>query len=447
MSGTGATRGQPLSVRLVLLMTVAFVAVLLLAGFAVNRVVSRSLADELAGVQRDRLAFLAAQLEDVDLDQPRVRQAVRMALQRAARPMQGRLEVVDADGSVLLAAGELRNPDGAQVVEEPVPGDAGYRLVLRLPGGDPAFLRIFNVTLVVAGVLAVGALIVLAALLSDRLTRPLRGVAAAARRLGAGDLAARAAGGPDRESTELAEAFNAMAARLEQSEVLRRRAASDMAHDLATPATVLESQLQAMVDGVLPADAEQLERARAAAAAMSGVVTQLRDLVDVEAAPLQRRAARVAVGQLMDEAAAALQPLFAERDVRLSVDAGDVAAAVEVDPLQVGRALRNVLTNAAQHSPRGASVTFSAAAEPGAVALRVADAGPGIAPEDVAHVFERFYRADRARSAAADEARTGSGIGLTIARELLAANGGSIDVERTGPDGTTFLIRLPAPKR
>ena len=94
-----------------------------------------------------------------------------------------------------------------------------------------------------------------AALAANRLTRPLREVAGAARRLGHGDLSARARGGPDAESAELATAFNGMAERLERSEALRRRAASDLAHDLATPATVLESQVQAMVDGVVPADA------------------------------------------------------------------------------------------------------------------------------------------------------------------------------------------------
>jgi two-component system sensor histidine kinase BaeS len=114
---------------------------------------------------------------------------------------------------------------------------------------------------------------------------------------------------------------------------------------------------------------------------------------------------------------------------------------VEVDPTQVGRALRNVLANAAQHSPEGATVQVAIEAKPDEAVLRVTDAGEGIAPEDLSHVFERFYRADQARGAG--EPRSGSGIGLTIARELLAANGGRIEVERTGPDGTTFAIALP----
>ena len=126
-----------------------------------------------------------------------------------------------------------------------------------------------------------------------------------------------------------------------------------------------------------------------------------------------------------------------------------------VDPGHLSRVLRNVIGNAIAHSPAGGRVAVSAvqleAAQgapapdvPGAVAIRVADEGPGIAPDDIPHVFERFYRADPARAVdPATGRRTGSGLGLTIARELLAANGGRIEVESTGPTGTTFRIDLP----
>jgi two-component system sensor histidine kinase BaeS len=439
---TELRRGQPLSLRLALVLSVAVLAVLLVTGLAVNRLVSRSLEQELTAVQRERLAVAAEAFGSVNLRTPRGQHFAEQALQRVAVAIRGRAELVDATGAVLAARGQL--PPGVEVerIEEPVPGDAGLTLTLVVPRAEQAFLRVFNATLLIAGVLAVLALIVVAALLSDRLTRPLREVAAAARRLGAGDLAARASGGPDRESAELADAFNSMAARLERSEILRRRAASDMAHDLATPATVLESQLQAMVDGVVPADREQLERARAAAGAMSGVIVQLRELVDVEAARLQRRPTRAMVADLLADAQRALEPLYRERDVVLSVEDAPPSLAVEVDVTQVGRALRNVLTNAAQHAPPGSTVTVEVEAGGAAVRIRVTDAGRGIAADDLPHVFERFYRADPAR--AGGEARSGSGIGLTIARELLAANGGSIGVERTGPHGTTFAIELPA---
>lgn len=442
MTATGSgPRGQPLSVRLAAVLAVAVLAVLLVTGIAVNRFVSRSLEDELTNAQRQQIAFLADQLDGLTLPYPSTitERRVDQALNRLARFVRGRVMLLDPNGRVASSFGELPPGSESQRVEEPISGGS-FTLAVELPASPPPFLRVFNATLLIAGLLSVGVLVLVAALLSDRLTRPLRGVAAAARRLGAGDLSARAAGGPDRESVELADAFNAMAARLERSEALRRRAASDVAHDLATPATVLESQLQAMIDGVVPADTDQLERARAAAAAMSGVIAQLRDLVDVEGATLQRQPVDVPVATLVAEARSALEPLYRERGVALDVARPASPPTVHVDPVQVGRALRNVLTNAAQHAPSGSGVTLAVAAEASRVVIRVTDVGPGIAEADLPHVFERFYRADRARQA---EAGGGSGIGLTIARELLAANGGSIDVERSGPEGTTFAIALP----
>ena len=148
-----------------------------------------------------------------------------------------------------------------------------------------------------------------------------------------------------------------------------------------------------------------------------------------------------------------LDGLRRERAVGLEV-AVPAALRVTVDPGHLSRVLRNVIGNAIAHSPAGGRVAVSAvaleaaqgapAAAPATVAIRVADEGPGIAPDDVPHVFERFYRADPARAVdPATGRRTGSGLGLTIARELLAANGGRIEVESTGPTGTTFRIDLP----
>ena len=332
----------------------AVLAVLLITGLAVNRVVSRSLEAELSAAQRDRITVVAGAISDVDLTKPRVRLGIEVVLRRVATTTRGRVQLVAADGTPVIDVGTRsarpghRDDRAADPQLEREAADRGAARGPRVPAGlqpDPAGGRHARDR---GGGRD-------RAVLSSRLTQPLRGVAAAAQRLGHGDLSARARGGPDRESSELAGAFNAMAERVQRSEMLRRRAASDMAHDLATPATVLESQLQAMVDGVVPADREQLDRARAAAGALSGVIVQLGELVDAESAvPLQRRQLEQPLGELLVEVRSAMEPLFRERGVGLAVDEVAASVRVEVDPTQVGRALRNVLGNAAQHSPSGA---------------------------------------------------------------------------------------------
>jgi two-component system sensor histidine kinase BaeS len=348
--------------------------------------------------------------------------------------------VLDASGNVIAEAGRMppRTTETASLTRDLSAAAGSGTFELIVPTLQAPIVRTFNAALLLTGIVAVTALLIAATVVASRLTRPLREVTEAARRLGGGDLGARARGGSDAESAELAFAFNGMADRLERSEALRRRAASDLAHDLATPATVLESQLQAMVDGVVPADAAELEKARAAAAGLSGIVAQLGELTQAEAAPLQRSPERVAMTQLAREIVAALDGLLRERGVTALVDPAAEGADAHVDRGQVTRALRNLVTNAIQHSPRGGVVRIGVSRAPG-VEVRVTNDGPGIADEDVPFIFERFYRADRSRGR-----MPGSGIGLTVARELIVANGGSVEVESPGPGGTTFRVSLPA---
>lgn len=426
--------GRPLAVRLALLMAVVVVVVLLVAGIVVNRAASRSFGETLSDRDQERFE-LAVPFIDAALGEGVAPRRLEGLLRRVTEPGGALVRILDADGAVLAQAGRL--PPGGDGEASRTELSNGGALEVVVPSREAPFLRAFNTALVLTGVVTVAALLLAAAFLASRLTRPLRDVAGAAQRLGAGDLSARAAPGPDAESAELATAFNAMAERLQRSEALRRRAASDLAHDLATPATVLESQLQAMVDGVVPADAAQLDRARAAAAGLSGVIVQLGELTFAEAAPLGLRPEAVDLATLAREITDSLDGLLREREVRAEIS-GDATALV--DRGHVARALRNVVTNAIQHSPGAGTVRVEMSAAGGAALVRVRDSGPGIADEDLPYVFERFYRADRSRARI-----PGSGIGLTVARELVVANGGSLEVESTGARGTTMLLTLPVP--
>lgn len=444
---------MPLALRLALILSGVTLVTLLVAGAAVNRVVSRSYEDVVGQQQEEQVEAAAGALGDlvrVGGGPGRLGEGARI-MNRLAQSLGGPVTLLGPDGSPLATAGRPLPPNTpSEDISAPVTTATGTEvatLVATIPttaaATDRPFLQLFNGVLLVGGLAAVAVIAGLSVLIARRQTRPLADVTAAASRLGAGDLSARATGGGDRESQELAGAFNTMAGRLESSEMLRRRAATDMAHDLATPATVLESQLQAMIDGVVPKNVANLEAARAASSALGSVIVQMGELASAEAAPLQARPERVEISALLAEAAAALEGLYREKGVTLNVDAGEPDLAAWADVAHLGRALRNVMTNAAQHTPPGKSVRVAATRATTTtgerVQIRVADQGTGIPEADLPHVFERFYRSDPARTAG-----SGAGIGLTIARELLAPSGGTISVEKTDPDGTTLLLELAA---
>jgi signal transduction histidine kinase len=431
-------RGQPLAVRLAVLLAGVVIVVLLAAGWVVNRAASRSLEETIGPRDEQRLELAVAVVEEA-LERGVDGRPLRFLLERIAGESGGTVRVLDDAGDVRAEAGRMppRATQTESLSRELSSAAGGGAFELVVPSPQAPFVRTFNAALLLTGGVAVAALLVAAAFVASRLTRPLREVAMAAGRLGAGDLTARARGGPDAESAELASAFNGMADRLERSEELRRRAASDLAHDLATPATVLESQLQAMVDGVVPADGSELEKARAAAAGLSGMIAQLGELTQAEAAPLHRSPERIGMADLVREISASMDGMLRSHGVTAAIQA-DADATASADRGQVTRAIRNLVTNAIQHSPLGGTVHLSVSGG-ASVEIRIGDEGAGIADEDLPFVFERFYRADRSRG------RTpGSGIGLTVARELIGANGGSVEVASTGPAGTTFRIVLPA---
>ena len=356
-SASATSRRRSLAWRLGLLMGVAVVAVLLLVGVVVNRVVSNSYETVLTNQQQQRLDDAAVTLSD-RLSRPAGLARAQAYVMRLANQLGGEIRVIGTDGTTLAAFG--RAPDGDRTqYEAPIEldGEVVATLEAELParGGDRGFLPLFNVTLAVAGLVSVLGIVLVSTWIAGRLTRPLRDVAVAARRLEAGEASARASGGDDLESTELAEAFNSMADRLERSEMLRRRAASDIAHDLATPATVLESQLQAMIDGVVPTDQAGLEAARSTAAALGGVVADINDLASAEAAPLQARPAAVDLAVAIPEIVLALDGPRRERSVQVEVAVapGTVAWA---DPGHLARAVRNVVANAIAHSSEGGLV-------------------------------------------------------------------------------------------
>jgi signal transduction histidine kinase len=288
----------------------------------------------------------------------------------------------------------------------------------------------------VAGTLALAA----TAALSRRILRPVEELTAAARRMERGDLKARVDVRSADEIGQLARAFNAMAETRSRSEDLRRRMVADIAHELRTPLTNLGAQVEAMEDGLLPANAGTLSSLREETGLLARLVDDLQDLALAEAGQLRLDLSRVSVEETARAAIAALRPSAAAAAVELESEIEANLPPARADRERLAQILRNLLANAITHSPRGGAVRLAARRDGERLEIAVSDDGPGIAPEHRERIFDRFYRVDPSRS----RATGGAGLGLAIVRQLARAQGGDARAESEPGRGARFIVTLPA---
>jgi signal transduction histidine kinase len=266
------------------------------------------------------------------------------------------------------------------------------------------------------------------------LALPLGDLVEAAQRVEAGDLDLQVRTRGPRELRALARAFNAMLDRLRQNEVQRRQLLADVTHELRTPVAVLQGNLEAMVDGVYPADAEHLGPLVEETRLLSRLIDDLRTLSLAESGVLELHREPTDLGVLVGEVIAAFRAQAESGGVRLLANVPEDLPLAEIDPLRLREVLLNLTANTLRHTPPGGEVRIAVRATADSLRFSVADTGTGIAPQDLPHVFERFYKT-------ADS--TGSGLGLAIARNLVLAHGGKIEAESAAGRGTTISFSLP----
>lgn len=274
------------------------------------------------------------------------------------------------------------------------------------------------------------------------LAAPVTKLANAAQAVGAGDLSARVeVDHGSKEINALAEAFNKMASDLQHAAELRNNLMADVSHELRTPLTVLEGNLRAALDHVYELDEEQIANLYEQTRHLIRLVNELRELTLAEAAQLPLAQEIVDLNALVQESAAVFEPLMEEKGVQLLIQLPPTASTVTADRSRIRQVLHNLLANALRHTPSGGQVTIAVAQPAGRLRLTVQDTGEGIAPEDLEHIFDRFYRTDPSRS----RETGGSGLGLAIVKAIVEAHGGEVIAASPGVGrGTRFTIFLPA---
>lgn len=275
--------------------------------------------------------------------------------------------------------------------------------------------------------------------LSRRVLGPVETLTVAVRQMERGDLTQRVEARSGDEIGELARAFNAMAETIARDEQLRRDLVNDVAHELRTPLTNIRCQVEAIQDGLVEADANALASLHEEVMLLNSLIDDLRDLSLAEAGRLSLNRQSVSVDEAIGSVAAAFGPRAAAGGLALEVRVADDLPNIEADPVRLGQVLRNLLDNAAEHTPSGGRIELTAAALDGEVAITVRDSGAGIAPEHLSRVFERFYRTDPSRS----RTTGGAGLGLAIVKQLVEAHGGTVGVESELGQGAAFTVTLP----
>ena len=312
------------------------------------------------------------------------------------------------------------------------------------PGGleEPSWARFAETTnrsLLWAGVVAGSGGLLLVSLMSGRTLRPVRALTSAARRMGAGDLSQRVRARGRDEIGELAHTFNSMADDLERAERQRRNLVADVAHELRTPLSNVQGYVEALRDGVLEPDAQTLATIHQQVLYLSELVEDLRLLADTEAGDFSLHREP---GSLTEALRASVEGVRARADAKGVAVASRLPASapdVTFDRTRIAQVVGNLLDNAIRHTPDGGSVTVEMYVSAASATVLIRDNGEGIPAETLPFVFDRFYRVDPSRS----RATGGAGLGLTIARKLVEAHGGSIRAESAVGEGATFVIELP----
>lgn len=361
------------------------------------------------------------------------------------------LILASSSGEILVpeAGARARDPLSQLELEQSLPvevdGEAVGYLLLR-PGPfredrpEAAFINQVYRFLILSAAIAVSVALLMGVLLARTLTRPLREMTSATDAVAAGNLDQLVPVRSKDELGRLAASFNQMNARLKEARNSRRQLTADVAHELRTPVSVILAHVDGIGDGVIEPDAEAIAVLQEETRRLNRIIDDLRLLTLAETRQLQLDRAPTKVGPLLQQAVRAHQAEARMQGVEMNVQVPDPLPSVPIDPDRILQVLSNLIANALRFTPEGGQLTLSAESTNTGVLIRVRDDGPGIPPEDLPFVFDRFYKGDKSRSRNQGE---GSGLGLAIAKSIVEGHGGRIWAESQPGEGAAICFTLP----
>lgn len=315
-------------------------------------------------------------------------------------------------------------------------------LAMPPPELDPreqGYLRNTRLALLAGAIAASFVALLIGILLSRHFLSPLKELTNAISAVKQGDLAQQVPVRTTDELGKLAQAFNQMSAELSRANQLRKQMTADIAHDLRTPLMVISGYLEALRDGTLQPTAERFDLMNQEATLLRRLIEDLRTLSLADAGELKLVCLSVQSRELLAQVQQSFEPIAAEQQVNLRVEADDTLPAIQVDRERMVQVLENLVSNALRYTPAEGVITLRASQQQDNLRLAVTDTGPGIPEDQLMNIFERFYRIEESRSQNNGE----SGLGLAIAKSIVEAHHGTIAAESQIGVGTSIMIDLP----
>ncbi len=313
------------------------------------------------------------------------------------------------------------------------------RSAFRISTTGTNFLYRINLQTLLGGLTAIAIALVLAVILSQTLTRPIRELTAATQVTAEGRLPQQVPVRSHDELGQLATSFNRMSADLERSLNLRRQMTADIAHELRTPLSVILGHAEAVHDGVLPASSETFEIIREEAERLEHLVDDLRTLSMADAGELKLAKRLYPPEQLLSDAQKIFAHQASQKNITLNTKIASGLPEIEVDTERMKQVFGNILDNALRYTPENGSIILSADVVDHNVEMKVQDSGPGVGAEDLNQIFERFYRTEASRA----RDNGGSGLGFAIAKSIIEKHNGKIWAESKPGEGLTIIVQIP----
>jgi len=300
------------------------------------------------------------------------------------------------------------------------------------------FINSVNKSVLTGGLIAGVVGIFLALLFSRNILKPIRELTRATKKMKGGDLDQRVDTSAGGEIGKLGESFNELANRLKEQKKLREEMVSDVAHELRNPLSNVQGYLEGLKEGMVEPSERVFESLHQQSLVLSRLVDDLRDVNRAKADQLQLDKREVVLEDIINREIEAMKTQAEAEEVKIKENLADPSL-VEADPERITQVTRNLLENALTHTPQGGEIQVTTNSSGGEVTATVSDDGEGIPKDELPHIFDRFYRVDKSRS----RGTGGTGLGLTISKEIVEAHGGEITVDSEEGAGSTFVFSLP----